>query len=102
MAFIILGNGGFHCICPRDATGLYCSDILGKASGVPRDFAFRLEEMMGIIVGSLFVIVFIVICFVLCKRYSPIVKHDRTGNGYQIQNEFGKVKIFYLKCQVLE
>lgn len=91
-----IGNGGFHCICPGDASGPYCSDIFGKAGGIPRDFAFRLEEMIGIIVGSLFVIAFIVICCVLCKRYSPIVKQERTENGYQIQNEFGKVIAIFL------
>jgi len=87
-------------MCPKDATGPYCSDVLGKASGVPRDFAFRLEEMMGIIVGSLFIIVFIVICFVLCKRFTSIVKQDRNGSTYQIQNEFGKVRRFRM-CEFL-
>ena len=88
----INSNGGFHCICPPGVSGIYCSDVMSKTSGVSKDFALKLEEMIGIILGSLFMIVFIVIIYVGCKRFKTVVKNGRNSNGgtYHIQNDFDK------------
>ena len=89
----INSNGGFHCVCPQGVSGPYCSDILGKATGRNDDFAFKLEEMVAIIVGSLFLFVIIIALYIGCKRCRSAVKHGRNnsnGAAYHIQNEFDK------------
>ena len=89
----INSNGGFHCICPPGVSGIYCSEVMNKpAAGVTKDFALKLEEMVGIILGSLFMIVFIVMVYVGCRRFNHVVKNNRgsNSNGYHIQNELDK------------
>jgi len=65
---------------------------MSKTAGISKDFALKLEEMVGIILGSLFMIVFIVMVYVGCKRFRSVVKNNRGSNGaaYHIQNDFDK------------
>jgi hypothetical protein len=88
-------HGGFHCLCPPGASGPYCSQVSSRSAGRAEDFAFKLEEMVGIIVGSLFMIVVLVVMYVGCKRFKSAVKHSRNSQGaaYHIQNEFDKESV---------
>ena len=67
---------------------------MSKTAGRSEDFALKLEEMVGIILGSLFMIVLIVILYVGCKKFKFVVKQGRgshsNGTAYHIQNEFDK------------
>lgn len=94
-------KGSFRCECPAGTMKPYCH---GLGDQIPRtnkngdaeerDYAFKLEELVGII-ASLFGLVLIVLLWVLCRKFK-VVKAARTNGGrasYHIQNDFDKENI---------
>jgi len=93
-------KGSFKCECPRDTLGPYCHEQSQRIKPEePRDYAFKLEELVGII-ASLFGIVLIVFMWVMCRKFKVVKTSNRNGTNpnanrtsYHIQNDFDKESI---------
>ncbi len=84
-------EGSFSCTCAEGVGGPYCGEVNIGVVADPRNYRLTLEELVAVI-ASLFLIVLIVTCYVLCKR---IKVKQRSGGGrgaasYHIQNDFDK------------
>ncbi|XP_046394541.1 fat-like cadherin-related tumor suppressor homolog isoform X2 [Ischnura elegans] len=78
--------GGYRCVCPADATGPRCGSPLHSTRVTSNQHSITMEELVGIIV-ALCVLLFLVIIYILFRRFR--VKHSRE-RANNINNETRK------------
>lgn len=92
--------GSFRCECPPDTMKPYCHTLGGQIPMTNREkernYAFKLEELVGII-ASLFGLVLLAFLFVMCKKLraaktgrTPASGADSRASNHHIQNDFDK------------